>query len=137
MGQKKNDTLADVGLGRLVEKIAGRQFRPLYSRGGWTPAVDCSEDDANFYIVVALAGVCPQAIDVQPHDDVLTISGTRPSPSICDPQGSVRVHAMEIDHGRFTRDLPIPDQADIEAVSAVYEQGLLWITLPKKAGGGR
>jgi len=131
--ERKKVTLIDMKFGRWVDKIAGRQFRPLYSGDTWAPAVDCYEDDANFYMIADLAGVIPEAIDLEVSGQVLTISGVRASPTIDQPVGNVRLHVMEIDHGRFSRDLPIPDNADSGAISAVYKHGLLWIRLPKRA----
>ena len=130
--ERKRTTLIDMKFGRWVDKIAGRQFRPLYSGDTWAPTVDCYEDDANFYIIADLAGVCPEVIDLEVRGEVLTISGTRPSPTVDQPAGDIRLHVMEIDHGRFSRDLPIPDCVDSDAISAVYRHGLLWVRLPKK-----
>lgn len=130
--EHKRITMVDMKFGRWVDKIAGRQFRPLYSGDAWAPAVDCYEDDACVYMVADLAGVRPEAIDLEVRGQVLTLSGTRPSPTVDKPTGPVRLHVMEIDHGRFSRDLPIHENIDSEAISAVYRQGLLWIKLPKK-----
>ena len=131
--ERKKVTLIDMKLGRLVDKIAGRQFRPLYSGDTWAPSVDCYEDEANVYIIADLAGVCPEAIDLEVSGQVLTVSGARPSPAVDQPVGEVRLHVMEIDHGRFSRDLPIPDGVDSDSITAVYRHGLLWIRLPKGA----
>ncbi len=130
--KQKRITMIDMKFGRWVDKIAGRHFRPLYSGEGWAPAVDCYEDDTCFYMVADLAGVCPEVIDLEMRGQVLTLSGARPSPAVDKPTGPVRLHVMEIDHGRFSRDLPVPENIDADAISAVYRHGLLWIRLPKK-----
>jgi len=130
--EHKRITMSEMKIERWVDKIAGRQFRPLYPGDTWSPAVDCYEDDASVYLIADLAGICPEAIDLEVRGQVLALSGTRPSPVVDQPTGTVRLHAMEIDHGRFARDLPIPENVDTEGISAVYRQGLLWIKLPKK-----
>lgn len=131
MGHKRT-TVMDSNLGRWVDKIAGRQFRPLYPGDVWIPAVDCCEDGLNYYMIAELAGVRPGVIDLEINAGVLTISGTRESPTVDGPIGDIRLHVMEIDHGRFSRDLSVPRDADCDAISAIYEHGLLWIKLPKR-----
>jgi HSP20 family protein len=42
-------------------------------------------------------------------------------------------HALEIPYGRFERDLPLPAGLDTAAAHASYRDGLLEITLPKRA----
>ena len=46
---------------------------------------------------------------------------------------TVRVVAMEIDHGRFEREVAIPPDYDLERITTEWENGLLWIFLPRIA----
>jgi HSP20 family molecular chaperone IbpA len=39
---------------------------------------------------------------------------------------------MEIDHGLFARDVELPANVMSDDISAKYQDGLLWIELPKK-----
>ena len=45
----------------------------------------------------------------------------------------VRVVTMEIDHGRFEREVEIPPDYDIGRITTEWENGLLWIFLPRIA----
>jgi len=45
----------------------------------------------------------------------------------------VRVIAMEIDHGRFSREVEIPPGYDYRRVTTKWENGLVWICIPRVA----
>ncbi len=38
---------------------------------------------------------------------------------------------MEIDSGRFHREVPVPDDLDVAACKASYKNGYVWIILPR------
>jgi HSP20 family molecular chaperone IbpA len=40
---------------------------------------------------------------------------------------------MEIDHGSFQRDVDVPDGYDYRNVTTEWENGLLWIFMPRLA----
>jgi len=124
-------TAVNMNFGKWVEQVLGAGFTvgPL---GAWSPSVDVYEDDANYYFVVDLAGVCPEEVELNVREGALLLSGGRPSPGVKSPEGPVRVLAMEIDHGRFQRKLPVPGDVDGEKIDAEYRNGLLWVQLPKK-----
>ena len=91
-----------------------------------------------------LAGVVKEEIDVQVVNGVLTLRGTRavPTPGVdtmCSdsaaegtPAPRYRVHLMEIDHGRFSREVELPLDIMHDQINATYRNGMLWIELPKR-----
>jgi HSP20 family protein len=44
---------------------------------------------------------------------------------------------MEIDYGKFERQLPLGDDVDVEGAKATYEHGLLTIVMPVLAKPAR
>jgi HSP20 family protein len=104
----------------------------------WTPNVNLYETDAAYHVCVDLAGVDKDKIDVVVHDGRMTLKGTRPVPSCEQIEGDdshprrVRVHVMEIDHGAFCREVELPQDVFQEQIVAKYDNGVLWIHLPKK-----
>jgi len=62
----------------------------------------------------------------------LVISGDRPKPSLPGSAQRVGVLLMEMDSGRFRRSVTVPDDVDIDSVSAQYRDGLLFVMLPRK-----
>ncbi len=101
------------------------------SRNGFRPAVDCfaTDDPAELVVMVELAGVDAESIEVSVEQRALTISGSRTRPRVA---GQVYQQA-EIEYGRFERRIPLDRDVDTAAASATYEAGLLRITLPLAA----
>lgn len=120
-------------MGRWVNHVLGQQYHRFCPSEGWTPAVNFTEGRDGYGVVVDLAGVQVESIELQIEAGVMTISGRREAPD--SPAGPGRVHLMEIDHGRFSRQIDLADDVDVDAavnLSASYSNGLLYIQLPKK-----
>jgi HSP20 family protein len=124
--------------GEIEELFADLWQVPRFSgiRNGFRPAVDCfyTDDPPQLVIVVELAGVDPDTIELAVEERALTISGSRTRPRV---PGQVYQQA-EIEYGRFQRRIPLERDIDTAAASAGYEAGMLTITLPlaRRAPGG-
>ncbi len=94
----------------------------------FSPPMDIYETEDQLVVVMEIAGMKADAIQVTFDKDVLSISGSRnepPSPP------KTRLHQMEIDYGRFQRTLRSPFPLKSEDFKATYRQGFLIITVPK------
>ena len=82
-------------------------FQPSLRPGGptWEPPVDIVEAGEEYWMIVALPGVDPQAIKIHFDGAALVVRGERPLPSHCHG-GAIR--RLEIPYGRFERRIPIP-----------------------------
>lgn len=102
----------------------------------FTPAVNLYETESAYLVCVDLAGVEKGKIDLEVTADKLRLRGQRAVPVPVRPAQAtsqrLRVHLMEIDHGGFCREVPLPESVDPDNVTANYENGLLWIELPKR-----
>ncbi len=78
-------------------------FRP--TDAGWEPPVDIFETDIDLLVVIALPGVRHNEVKILIDGGELSVTGTRRWPVVCAP---VRVHRVEMPHGRFERRLPLP-----------------------------
>lgn len=97
---------------------------------GWRPPVDIREEATRFVILADLPGIDPASIDIQMDKGVLSLQGTRDS----DPTEEATTFArVERGHGSFDRRFTLPDSADADAISAVGKNGVLEISIPKKA----
>jgi HSP20 family protein len=112
----------------LVHHIIHSGF-PSSSKTDWTPAVDIYETEESYEVIVELAGVTREHIEVYADTRVLTVAGWRADPV---PAGKVCVHQMEIEQGQFRRCLGLPGDADTDRVTARYHDGLLLISIPKR-----
>jgi HSP20 family protein len=103
---------------------------PRFTRrhGGFRPQVDCyqSQRPAAIHVVVELAGINPTKVQVYADERALLITGERRRPRCA---GRV-YHQMEIDYGRFSREVALPADVDVEATKATYQRGVLTIVLP-------
>jgi HSP20 family protein len=103
---------------------------PRFARrqGGFRPQIDCyrTERPAVFHVIVELAGVDPAKIQVFADEGTLVVSGERRRPRC---EGRV-YQQMEIDYGRFTRQVAVDADIDVAASKATYKRGVLTIVLP-------
>jgi HSP20 family protein len=100
----------------------------------WTPNVNLYESDACYLVCVDLAGVEKQQIDVTVQNQRLLLTGKRAVPvkdAPDDCKTRLRIHLMEIDSGNFSREVELPENVNQEKISASFNNGLLWIELPK------
>jgi HSP20 family protein len=116
--------------GEIEELFADLWQVPRFSglRRAFRPSVDCfvTDDPPQLVVVVELAGVEPDSIEIAIEDGALTIAGQRTRPRI---DGQVYQQA-EIEYGRFERHIQLDRAVDASAATASYEAGMLRITLP-------
>jgi len=100
----------------------------------WTPAVDMYETDDAIVVLLDLAGIDAEQTEVHAEPQLLTVRGVRLERHAPYAQNEQRsYHALEIPYGRFERTLRLPPGTDTESAHASYRDGLLEITLPKRA----
>jgi len=116
-------------MSNLMRRVLHTGFTLAGKSCDWTPAVDICETADRYDIIVELAGVRREEIEVYTENHYLTIAGWRGDPA---PRDKVCVHQMEIEQGQFCRRLHLPEDADEAAVSARHREGFLLVTLPKR-----
>jgi HSP20 family protein len=127
MVPRKKDQLESLQ-GEIQELIDELWQVPRFSglRRGFRPQVDVvrTEDPDEFHVVIDLAGVDPNDVNLYADDQTLVIAGERRRTS------AGRYFHMEIDHGPFQRRVQFAEQVDPENARAEYRRGLLTVTLP-------
>jgi HSP20 family molecular chaperone IbpA len=114
-------------LGRLFVSFEPGDERVYLKRSRvWHPPTDVYETDSHVTVKLDLAGVSEDHIVVRLHGRQLTIYGQRD-----DPVGKLAYQQMEISYGEFRSEVNLPCEVDQEHVRAEYEQGFLYILLPK------
>ena len=89
--------------------------------------VDLYEDKINTYVRAELPGVTRDEITVELTDGCLTIAAARKAPA--DPTGSGQASGESFS---FNRSLTVADNIDTDKIAALYENGVLTVTLPKR-----
>jgi HSP20 family protein len=96
---------------------------------GFRPPTDCfrTEDPPQLVVVMEIAGVAAERVQILFGEGILSVSGERRRPAGA-PRPSYR--QIEIDYGPFQRQIVLGEDVDAEAAQASYENGLLVIVLP-------
>ncbi len=98
------------------------------TQSGFVPAVDVYEDKSNVIVETQLAGIDPEKVKVSIENDVLCIKGESEKKSEVDDKNYYR---KEIRRGSFYRSVPLPAHVDGDLASAIAEEGVLKISIPK------
>lgn len=113
----------DKMMSEMLPAVRGNQY-------GFTPALDMYEDKDNVVIETQLGGINPDKVDISIENNVLTIKGESEKKSEIDEKNYYR---KEIRRGSFYRTVSMPTKVDGDKASAVNEDGILKITIPKAA----
>ena len=99
-------------------------------RGNWVPAVDIRESDDAFHVHAELPGLSKEDVQITLENNVLRLSGERRFEKE-DEKDSY--HRIERAYGSFTRSFTLGSGVDSEGVKAQFKDGVLTISIPKKA----
>ena len=120
-------------MARLQDEMTRMFDDRLFRAGesvGWTPACDIYEDEEGVSLRFELAGVDPKDVDVRFENGVLTVKGER---KLEREDKRENYHRVERSYGTFTRSFSLPGTVDAEKIKAESKNGILTVTLPKKA----
>jgi HSP20 family protein len=109
-----------------------RLWREACPEGGcaWSPAADVLETPSAYVLRVELPGLSLPAVSVEVRGRELAISGRRDAER--DEPGVVYL-MLERAQGAFVRRFALPPDADDQAITASLKDGLLCVTIPRKA----
>lgn len=118
------------GLLERAERLHRQFFRVSPRAAGqavWEPPADIFETDQEYWILVALPGVLPSAMEVTVSGNVVRVSAERPLPPTL---RRAAVQRLEIPYGRFERIIELPvSQLELRAREALH--GCLVVQLHK------
>lgn len=102
-----------------------------FARGGF-PAMNVGHTPNSVELYALAPGIDPASIDVQVENHVLVIAGERKG-NLPPADEKTTTHIDERFTGRFRRVLTLPDDADPAAVRARYRDGVLHVSIPRRA----
>ena len=124
------------GLTGLQEQV-NRLFESAFPRRtdnsaltSWAPAVDIYETENELVVKADLPEVSEKDLDVRVENNMLTIRGDRKFEKKVEEENYLRV---ERTYGTFSRSFSLPNTVNTEAIKADYKNGVLTVTLPKRA----
>jgi HSP20 family protein len=124
---------------RAMDELFGgvreRRLMPR-RRDGFLPAVDVYYlgDPPRAVVRADLAGIDPKAVELEISGRELVLAGHRQP---ADDREERVYQQLEIEHGPFRRVVALGAEVDADAARALYEDGMLVVELPIKAGPSR
>jgi HSP20 family protein len=101
----------------------------------WRPPTDVLESAPGLVVKVELAGVREDDVEITLFDDVLVVAGQRyeeyPDGVDCRAR-ECRYHESGVRYGEFRAEVYLPLAVDAERVTARYDSGFLYVTLPRR-----
>jgi HSP20 family protein len=105
--------------------------RPLSIRDGWsmaTPAIDMYQTDNDVVVKASLPGIKAEEVQINVTGDILTLKGEVKQ---ADEREDRSWHIREQRFGSFERSIVLPTDVKSDKAEAVFENGILTVTLPK------
>jgi HSP20 family protein len=100
-------------------------------QGRFIPQLEVMEDMESFQVDAELPGVDAEDIDITLTSNTLTIRGEKKEEM---EHGEEGVYRSERFFGPFSREVSLPADVDVNRAEAVYDNGVLYINLPKVHG---
>lgn len=115
---------------RLFEDsyVHSSRFWPELGKGELSLDLDMYQTDKDVVIKATIPGVKPEEIDISLTGDVLTIKGEHKEEQEVKEQDYFH---KERRYGAFSRSIQIPVSVKSDKADAVFENGVLTLTLPK------
>jgi len=113
---------------REVNKLLNNSGADRSRSSSAFPAMNAWTTDEEEVVTAAIPGINPDDVDLSIVNDVLTVSGER---KVEQPSENMRYHRRERVDGKFSRSIQLSFPVDSEKVSAIYENGILTVRLPR------
>lgn len=101
----------------------------METRAVYTPRVDIHENDQAITLIADLPGVDRSDVDIMLEKNTLTLRAKAVAKA---PEGYSLAHG-EYETGDFERSFTVSEDVDPDAIAAEVRDGVLTVTLPKRA----
>ena len=121
------------GLQEQVNRLFDSTFPRRFENSAittWAPAVDIYETENELVVKADLPDVSEKDLDVRVENNTLTVRGERKFEKKVQEENYLRVDRT---YGAFSRSFSLPNTINSEAIKAEYKNGVLTVTLPKRA----
>jgi HSP20 family protein len=110
-------------------------FNELFSENNYAqspatlPPANISENENGFHISLAAPGYKKEDFKIEVHQKALKISVSKEGNTT---ETQDKFLKREFDYDAFTRTFRLPNSVDIDAIDALYINGVLNLSIPKK-----
>jgi HSP20 family protein len=98
--------------------------------GAYVPRVDVSENEKEVRVEAELPGLDEKNVEVMITDGSLVLKGQKEAER---EERDKNYYRMERSYGFFQRAIPLPQSVDKNKAQAVFQKGVLVVTIPKSA----
>lgn len=116
---------------RLFQESAAQSGREEgFTTSSFVPPVDIYENEHNIVLKLEVPGVEQKDLDIRIENNTITIRGERKFEKETKEEN---YHRVERRYGQFQRSFGLPQTVNPEQVTADYNNGILSVTLAKRA----
>ncbi len=127
------DDYAHYGIRKLSKIVRGSFSRyellHIHTKVAWRPPFDLYETEKDFIMLVELAGMQAEDVEINLDRERVRIRGNRCRPSEYEV---TRIHHMEIGFGPYDQVISLPEPVDPSGATSIYRKGFLLVRLPKE-----
>jgi len=114
----------------LWSSLFDDDFFPVVSQTSTSmPAVNIKEDEKKFVLDLAVPGIDKKDLQIEIHEEVITISSENKNESEETHDGFKR---REFSYSSFCRSFYLPENVNKDKIEAGYKDGILTVELPKE-----
>ncbi len=124
--QQEMDSLFDqLFPGNRSEETTGKQASSIL-----IPQLDIAESEKHYHLSLDIPGIDEKDVDISVENGVLTVTGERTQQEVVKDK---TFHRVERSHGTFRRSVKLPEQVNVDKITASFTNGVLDIDIPKIA----
>ncbi len=114
---------------KRMSQFAGELERGLtIESGSFSPRTDIAEDAEKYYMCIELPGIQKEDVKISVNEErELTIQGTKNAIG----NEAKSLLKSERAYGTFSRTFLLPENLDLQKISAKFENGILELSMPK------
>lgn len=130
----KNAAYPERVMSRMLSPLFSDLFQDIYQggqvQGRSTPAVNISENNEAFVLEIAAPGLGKEDFKIKVEKDILHISAEK---TLEESKAEKNYSRREFNYQKFQRSFTLPELVDQDAIHANYSEGILHVTIAKKA----
>ena len=95
------------------------------------PAMEVSSTSDAYCMTVELPGISPENVKLEAKENTLVLSAEKKAETT-EENEQRKFHVQERSYGSIERSFTLPEDADVEQISASHKDGVLTICIPRK-----
>ena len=113
----------------IRELLERYELSRIHTEVGWCPSLDLYETEEDLIMLVDMAGMQAEDVEINLGREHVRLWGNRYKPA---EREVTRIHHMEINFGPYDQMIALPEPVDPSGVTTTYRDGFLLIRLPKE-----